>query len=61
MRPVAELRGDERPPADAPLSAIERREQSEVLIGDEAIKALNPAVSGPAIQVLPLAICTYSA
>lgn len=37
--------------ADAP-------EQSEVLIGDEAIKALNPAVSGPAIQVLPLAICT---
>jgi hypothetical protein len=33
-------------------------EQSEILIGDEAIKALNPAVSGPAIQVLPLAICT---
>jgi len=33
-------------------------EQPEVLIGDEAIKALNPAVSGPAIQVLPLAICT---
>lgn len=33
-------------------------EQPEVMLGDEAIKALNPAVSGPAIQVLPLAICT---
>jgi len=33
-------------------------EQPEVMLGGEAIKALNPAVSGPAIQVLPLAICT---
>jgi hypothetical protein len=33
-------------------------QQSEIMLGEEAIKALNPAISGPAIQILPLAICT---
>jgi hypothetical protein len=33
-------------------------QQPEIMLGEEAIKALNPAISGPAIQVLPLAICT---
>ena len=37
--------------------ADEPAEQSEVMLGD-AVIALNPAVSAPAIQVLPLAICT---
>lgn len=33
-------------------------QQPEIMLGDEAIKALNPLVNGPAVQVLPLAICT---
>jgi len=32
--------------------------QEEILFGEGAVEALNPAVNGPAIQVLPLAICT---
>jgi hypothetical protein len=55
----ADTEGEE--PDEDELDAAPREdgaEQPEVLIGDEAIKALNPAVSGPAIQVLPLAIST---
>jgi hypothetical protein len=29
----------------------------EIMLGDVAVQALSPAVSGPAFQVLPLAIC----
>jgi hypothetical protein len=35
----------------------EPTEPSEVMLGDVAVEALNPAVGGPVIQVLPLAIC----
>jgi hypothetical protein len=31
--------------------------EDEIMLGPEAIQALNPAVGGPAIQILPLAIC----
>jgi hypothetical protein len=36
--------------------AEEVAEKSEILLGED-VQALNPVVSGPAIQVLPLAIC----
>jgi hypothetical protein len=32
-------------------------EKPEIMLGDVAVQALNPGVSGPAIQILPLAIC----
>lgn len=41
----------EAAPADVP------DDKPEVVLGDEAVQALNPGVSGPAIQILPLAIC----
>ena len=50
-------------PTDAQLAAMaavgdegERPEKPELMLGDD-IAALQPAVVGPAIQVLPLAIC----
>jgi len=36
--------------------AEEPSEPPEIMLGDD-VEALNPVVSGPAIQVLPLAIC----
>lgn len=58
------LLGKSVDPADARLAAMmaagmessERPEPSEVMLGDD-VAALNPAVTGPAIQILPLAIC----
>lgn len=32
-------------------------EKAEIMLGDDAMRALSPAVNGPAIQILPLAIC----
>jgi hypothetical protein len=48
------------PDADGSEEKDSERAQSppeEILFGEGAIEALNPAVNGPAIQVLPLAIC----
>jgi hypothetical protein len=47
---TSEADEDDSGPADAPQA-------EEIMLGEDAINALNPAVTGPAVQVLPLAIC----
>jgi hypothetical protein len=73
VKPAGVVDGDEPDPGDDPTDAdgtegvstdgsVEGDSegdppQEEIIFGEGAIEALNPAVNGPAIQVLPLAIC----
>jgi hypothetical protein len=37
--------------------SVSEPQADEIMLGDVAVNALNPVVAGPAVQVLPLAIC----
>jgi hypothetical protein len=50
--------GDDNAQGPAKGQSEAESKDDEILFGEGAIEALNPAVNGPAIQVLPLAICT---
>jgi hypothetical protein len=58
QRAAARAAGQTVPDVENKADANPDPEQKpEPTLSDEAIKALSPAVSAPAIQVLPLAIC----
>ena len=44
-------------PADSSSDDAPAREKQEILFSDDALAALSPWVSGPALQLLPLAVC----
>ncbi len=49
--------GSAADPAASDDEAESEPQEEEIMLGDVAVQALSAAVAGPAVQVLPLAIC----